>query len=135
MTQLYRLIYLSQLAPDFTAACVAHIVRAARLKNRLIKISGLLVFDGDRFCQYLEGDAATVGKLADQISDDSRHVDFRVLHQSAFAGPGLMSDYGLEYALNYDGCLERFESEQNSRSYELFRSLLPSFDMEPDSGF
>ena len=131
MSELYHLIYLSRLAPDASASCVASIVRAARLRNQIAQVSGLLVFDGARFCQYLEGPSATVCGLAERISKDSRNTDFRVIHQAEFDGPPLLPQPGLEYALSYDEHLECFEESDGPTSVLLFRDLIPAFDMEP----
>lgn len=57
-----RIVYSSQLAPSVPAECVADIVRTARQFNAAHGITGLLVFDGQRFCQYLEGPDAPIGQ-------------------------------------------------------------------------
>lgn len=131
MSELYHLIYLSRLAPAESATCVANIVRVSRLRNQVARVSGLLVFDGARFCHYLEGPAATVGTLAERIRLDSRNTDFRILHEAEFGGPRLLTHYGLEYALSHEGHLECFEESSGPTSYLLFRDLIPAFDMEP----
>lgn len=132
MSELYHAIYLSRLAPDVSASCIAGIVRASRLRNQMTQVSGLLVFDGARFCHYLEGPAAAIGPLIDRICMDSRNTDFRIVHQSEFEGPRLLPQYGLEYALSYDEHLECFEASTGPTSVMLFRDLMPSFDMAPD---
>lgn len=131
MSELYHLIYLSRLSPEASASCVAGIVRASRLRNQMAQISGLLVFDGARFCHYLEGPAATVCSLADRIRTDGRNTDFRVIHQAEFDGPPLLPQHGLEYALSYDEHLECFERSEGPMSFLLFRDLMPAFDMAP----
>lgn len=132
MSELYHLIYLSRLAPDVSASCVANIVRTSRPRNQTAQISGLLVFDGARFCHYLEGPAAAIATLSDRIRMDSRNTDFRIIHQSEFEGPRLLPQYGLEYALSYDEHLECFEESTGPTSVMLFRNLMPAFDMAPD---
>lgn len=124
-------MYLSRLAPDAPASCVAGIVRASRLRNQIARISGLLVFDGARFCQYLEGAATDVGALADRIRMDERNTDFRIIHESRFSGPRLMPEFGLEYALSYDNQLDAFEKTLGAASYSMLRDMLPVLDMEP----
>lgn len=131
MSELYHLMYLSRLSPEAPASCVAGIVRASRLRNQMARVSGLLVFDGARFCQYLEGDADDVCTLADRIRMDERNIDFRVIHQSAFSGPRLMPEFGLEYALSYDNQLDCFDGAVGAASYSMLRNLLPVLDMEP----
>lgn len=131
MSELFHLMYLSRLAPNACASCVAGIVRASRLRNQVAQIGGLLVFDGARFCQYLEGGEEAVRALADRIRVDERNTDFRVLHQSVFDGPRMMLEYGLEYALSYDNQLDHFEKTLGLASYSVFRDLLPGLDMAP----
>lgn len=131
MSGLYQLICLSHLAPDETASCVPQIVRTGRQHNPTLGVGGLLIFDGGRFCHYIEGDAESVSALAEQIRVDSRHVNFRVLYQSHFAGPYLLAERGLEFAMCYDGCLDRFEGVTEAAAMALLHDLLPSLDMEP----
>lgn len=131
MSELYQLIYLSHLASDETASCVSNIVRMGRQRNPTLGVGGLLIFDGGRFCQYIEGDAGSVSALAEQIRVDRRHVNFRVLYQSHFAGPNLLAEHGLEYALCYDGCLDCFEGVTEASAMALLHDLLPRLDMEP----
>lgn len=131
MSDLYHLMYMSRLAPDAPASCVAAIVRASRLRNQIARISGLLVFDGARFCQYLEGGADDVATLADRIRMDERNTDFRIIHRSGFPGPRLMPEFGLEYALSYDNQLDVFEKSLGAASYSMLRDMLPVLDMEP----
>lgn len=131
MSELYHLIYLSRLAPAESASCVSSIVRASRLRNQIAQVSGLLVFDGARFCHYLEGPATAIGTLAERIRLDSRNTDFRILHESRFAGPRLVPRYGLDYALSYEDHLECFEESTGPATFLLFRDLIPAFDMEP----
>ena len=131
MADLYQLIYLSHLAPEETADCVSNIVRVARQRNPALGVGGLLIFDGGRFCQYIEGGAEVVGALAEQIRVDTRHVNFRVLYQSPFEGPYLLPERGLEYGLCYDDCLDRFEGVFDASAITLLHDLHPRLDMEP----
>jgi len=132
VSELYHLIYLSRLAPNAGASCVAAIVRTSRLRNKTAQISGLLVFDGARFCHYLEGPAANVCSLVGQIQMDSRHTGFRVIHQSERKGSRLFHEYGLEYALSYEEQLECLEQSDGPTAVLLFRELMPAFDLAPD---
>lgn len=132
MTERCQLFYLSRLAAGTSPACVAEIVRAGRQRNMAHGISSLLVFDGWRFCQYIEGETAAVGDLADRIRTDARHTDFRVLHQGAPVTPLLLGGRSLIYALNYDDSLDRFEQTCGAQAIALLAGMLPTFDMEPE---
>lgn len=77
----YELVYASRIAPGLDPRFVADIVRRARVKNRRIGVTGLLVFDGESFCQLLEGGQLAVLELAEAIERDPRHEGYRVLHE------------------------------------------------------
>ena len=57
----------------FTASDLAELRDLAAAGNRSLDITGLLLFDGTRFIQALEGDAAAVQVVMDRIANDSRH--------------------------------------------------------------
>lgn len=99
----FELVYSSILSPMSDIRNVATIVRRARIYNRDHGLTGLLVFDGERFCQHIEGDRDAVLLLADRIAADKRHQQFTILHQD-FAGPDRrFSDWHLAYALDSRG--------------------------------
>lgn len=54
---LYEVLYVSTIAPDQPLSVVAEIAGRARVVNAELGITGLLIFDGQRFCQQLEGPA------------------------------------------------------------------------------
>ncbi|MBO9513550.1 MAG: BLUF domain-containing protein [Variovorax sp.] len=83
MPPLQEVLYSSLLAPDQSTRVVGQIVTRARARNQQEGITGLLVFDGLRFCHHFEGAPPAVGALLDRLQADRRHVDLRVL----YAGP------------------------------------------------
>ncbi|MGE8317452.1 MAG: BLUF domain-containing protein [Comamonas sp.] len=80
MHQQMCFMYCSVLAPGAGAAGVGTIVKTAREFNGAHGITGLLVFDGERFCQYIEGPASAMQGLVEKLEADSRHTDFTPLH-------------------------------------------------------
>ena len=126
-----QLLYLSRLAADTTPACVAEIIRASRQHNRIGRRSSVLVFDGWRFCQYLEGETGDVCELVERIRADSRHTGFRLLYQGRAAGASLAGGRSLVYALCYDNALDRLEQTSGVEALALLAKLLPTFDLEP----
>ena len=78
---LSQYFYVSQLACGSNAASVAAILAQAREGNARHGITGLLVFDGQNFVQYLEGPSAAVQSLAARIAADPRHAGMSVLHR------------------------------------------------------
>ena len=84
-TSLFEIFYCSVLKQDLPPATVGAIVTQARARNAQHEITGLLVFDGMRFCQHLEGPPEAVKTLMQRIDQDSRHTDVRVVYQGALA--------------------------------------------------
>lgn len=80
---LHELIYVSFLSPGTAVNAVADIATASRAANKSWQITGVLVFDGERFCQYLEGAVDEVARLFERISVDVRHVHVQLLHRGA----------------------------------------------------
>ena len=83
---LYEVLYVSTLAPTQPLSVVAQIAGRARLANAQHNITGLLIFDGQRFCQQLEGPQKAVLKLIERIRNDPRHINVEVLHHGPLAG-------------------------------------------------
>lgn len=96
-TPVQRFLYISRLAPDTAPDAVSQILRQSRERNRANAISGALVFDGERFCQLIEGTAEAVATLASRIVLDPRHVDLRVLLDASDATPRLLQPWQTGY--------------------------------------
>ncbi|MDY0968652.1 MULTISPECIES: BLUF domain-containing protein [Sphingomonas] len=67
------IIYISRAKQNFTSGDLADLRDLADAGNRSEDITGLLLSDGARFIQALEGDAAAVQAVMDRIAKDSRH--------------------------------------------------------------
>jgi hypothetical protein len=112
---------------------VREIVREARNKNEKREITGLLVFDGLRFCQYLEGPEDAVYSLSERIRKDNRHIELAIKEH----GP-LQGDRRFAWAMGYALCdepdglneLQRF-SRGDGSAFSLLERLLPSLKIEP----
>lgn len=83
---LYEVLYVSTLAPEQPLSVVAEIAGRARQVNAKLDVTGLLIFDGQRFCQQLEGQQKAVLKLIERIRNDPRHTNVAVLHHGPLAG-------------------------------------------------
>ncbi|OUL99852.1 BLUF domain-containing protein [Variovorax sp. JS1663] len=79
--QLHEILYCSMLAPGLPTDVVGHIVAQARARNAQEAITGLLVFDGLRFCQHIEGPRRNVLRLLNRLDADPRHTEMKVLHE------------------------------------------------------
>lgn len=131
MPNTYQLVYLSRLDDGVSPACLAEIVRTARQRNLARQINSLLIFDGLRICQIIEGEQAAVCDLAERIRSDGRHTAFRVLHQAESTEQGLFARSSLDYALSYDDSLGRLKATYGSDTLASLFQLLPGLDREP----
>jgi hypothetical protein len=132
MADLYKFIYASRIAPGEPLTSVATIARVSRLNNQRQDITGLLVFDGERFIQYLEGAQANVGVLAITIAADKRHTDFTVLHEGNFAGQRSFPGWSLAYASAPDEqTLPLLAGTSGLQAEAQFNDLRLRVDMQP----
>src|SRR5262245_7996765 len=74
-----QFLYVSSLSRECALTDVVRIVSSSRRNNAREGITGLLLFDGKSFCQYLEGEAAALAGLKKKILADIRHHYIRVL--------------------------------------------------------
>ncbi len=82
VSQLFALMFLSEFPVDADATEIARIARVSRINNASAKLTGVMLFDGTRFCQYIEGPEQAVRRMAIKIAVDSRNNRFRLLHQA-----------------------------------------------------
>lgn len=129
-TQLYEVLYVSTLAPDTPINVVADITRKARLTNQAANITGLLIFDGLRFCEQLEGEQKNVVKLVERIQDDPRHTEMHILHNGPLDARRFKR-FSMGYALVEDTeALEAIKKLDGTPAVEAFLALLPTLDLD-----
>ena len=68
-----QITYISTARPELPASAIDDILAASRRNNGANGVTGLLLYDGYRFLQALEGDAALVSTTFDRIKTDPRH--------------------------------------------------------------
>ncbi|MGD1979400.1 MAG: BLUF domain-containing protein [Akkermansiaceae bacterium] len=76
---IYRLVYLSRPTKPFTDEDFDDIERKSVEANNLRDVTGLLIVDGDRVLQILEGRESAVKKLFDKIEADTRHTVVKLI--------------------------------------------------------
>jgi hypothetical protein len=76
--KLKSLTYTSLARLDLADGELHDIHREARQLNALDGISGLLVFDGARFLQIVEGAPDAIDSLVERLRRDSRHSAFEI---------------------------------------------------------
>lgn len=79
-TELLRSVtYVSRRTAPLADAAFVQLGTEARRLNALDGITGLLVFNGERFCQTIEGAPAAISNLLDRLDRDSRHCDLKII--------------------------------------------------------
>ena len=76
--RLKTLTYTSRARLDLADEELAEIHQTARHLNALDGISGLLLFDGSRFLQIVEGTEDAIDNLVERLRMDPRHSAFEV---------------------------------------------------------
>jgi hypothetical protein len=102
----YELVYASWISSDLAPGQIPDLVQQARPRNRETGVTSLLVFDGARFCQLLEGDVEVVKALARAIQGDPRHSGYTLLHAGPQSGPRRFPDWDLAFGLHDVNALE-----------------------------
>ena len=98
-------LYLSHLADGCRYDVFTRLAQCSRRHNAEHGIGGCLLFDGQRFCQLIEGPPAAVAALWLHIQRDRRHRDIRLLFDRLLplpAGPAGWA-YGYCGADDLDG--------------------------------
>ncbi len=82
---LIELIYTSLARVDSDVSDVQDILASSEKNNAAVSITGLLLFDGERYIQILEGMPSDVERLFDVIRDDSRHESLELIHKGGIS--------------------------------------------------
>ncbi|CAN5907309.1 hypothetical protein BH11PSE13_BH11PSE13_32910 [soil metagenome] len=117
------------LAPDLEANAVGKIVGQARARNASRQISGLLVFDGLRFCQHIEGPQRELLRLMDSIGQDPRHTDIRVVYDGTLDARRYQR-FEMGYAdIEGPSTLTGMQGLDGAEALAHFLALRPRFDI------
>jgi hypothetical protein len=135
VAKIYYALYTSSISLDSDPNCVREIVRFARSRNAQLNITGLLIFDGLHFCQYLEGRSETIFTLCEKIRNDPRHDRMDIKEHGQLAGTRRFADWPMAYALCNDAegldQLQQFNATEGGSALALLERLMPKLDMEP----
>ena len=100
--------YYSTLANGYGASCVGAIIKVARAFNAAHGITGVLLFDGERFFQYIEGEPATLDALVRRIRQDVRHKEMTILLHSPLYGGRHYPSWSMAYSdANEDAIIDQ----------------------------
>lgn len=75
-----QLLYNSTAKAAIGERDVRLIVGASQYRNSIDEITGILLFDGERFMQFVEGSDAAITRLMHRLHNDQRHHDINVRH-------------------------------------------------------
>lgn len=129
-SDLYCMLYHSQLAPDAPVSCIPEIIKTARAFNAAHGVTGILVFDGQRFLQHLEGPKQILTDLIVRIARDPRHIDFTLQHHGESVGPRRFPTWSMAYADIDDGePLAAGNQLTGQAAMTHFSELVPSLDI------
>lgn len=93
--RLKTLTYTSRSRLDLSDSELAAIHQSARHLNALDGISGMLLFDGARFLQIVEGSEDAVDNLVGRLRMDSRHSSFEI-RDERFVERRSFADWSME---------------------------------------
>ncbi len=79
MSQLIELTYISEPAQSMSFLGLMRLLYHSYLKNQGIYITGVLIFDDNRFGQVIEGPEEQVLALWGKIQKDNRHKNIRLI--------------------------------------------------------
>ncbi len=127
---LRRFLYVSELAPAMPSTVVGQILRQSREHNHRLKLSGALLFDGERFCQLLEGEPDTAQALMRRIERDTRHCNVKLLLDTLGAAPRMMTQWRCGYADHeaFDA-IDAAAAGDPEQAAHTFLKLLPACDL------
>ena len=123
-------VYTSHLADPAGPALVPGIIRAARANNAIRGITGALIYDGERFCQYIEGAPDEMERTYDAIRNDPRHDRIEVL-ASGDAPSQRFADWsmGFVYAA-LPALIDRLSERPVGSVADAFENALADCDIE-----
>lgn len=127
-----HIAYSSRLAPAADYIACAEICRAARCHHLIGSVSSVLLFDGQRFCQWLQGEPAAVEGLMRRIAQDTRHtaVSTRLHARMHFCALAQCWRAGFVDSDARDG-FQKFEGTAPDQVLSALGRLLAAADLEP----
>jgi Sensors of blue-light using FAD len=129
-TKFYEILYVSTMAPDAPLSVVGDIAAHARIANASRDISGVLVFDGVRFCQQIEGKQKDVLALMERMYQDTRHFNVEVFHHGPLA-ERRFSHFSVAFAdVDEVAVLEQLEQLDGQAGVDAFTALIATLNLQ-----
>jgi Sensors of blue-light using FAD len=130
----YTMLYCSVAAAGVDEAELDRILAASGRNNPARGITGMLVFGGGLFLQWLEGPRDAVKALMEHIKKDTRHESIVRLHAIAGARTRMFPDWSMEKVPANDVrelLLDELGTAQNVQQAEAISLLLQLLDNHP----
>jgi len=96
---------------------VLDILTVATIMNKENNISGMLVFDGINFLQFIEGDEISINRLKNNILSDPRHHDIIIIDES-LSDQRIFPEWGMGYVNNQESIKNILETITGSREFD-----------------
>ncbi|MBC7995681.1 MAG: BLUF domain-containing protein [Rhizobacter sp.] len=125
-------LWVSWLAPETSLSVVKDIWQTSRQRNATLGLTGAVIFDGERFCELLEGPVLDISAVYRDVEADARHTGLRVLHISTGGAPRRQKQWCSGYC--DASALDIFFDEaglQGDAAASAFFELLPRCDLSP----
>jgi hypothetical protein len=127
----FQFLYVSRLANGCTWEVVKEIVATARFNNPSHGITGALLFDGERFCQLIEGAPGNVRELRENLMRDARHTGMRVLLDEQSPAPPLTQRWASGYCDPHElELLDGANALRGRPALDAFFTLLERADLD-----
>jgi len=100
---IYRIVYMSRATAPMTDTEIQDLADRANESNKALSVTGLLLFDGRRFMQAIEGEKGAVQDLMARIREDARHDMIAIVSD----GPAIRRKFGtwsMSYKRVGEGC-------------------------------
>jgi hypothetical protein len=126
---LLQLLYVSHLAVEVALTDVGRMVEITRVRNLNEGITGILLFDGTRFCQYVEGSGKAVDELMARIRKDPMHELVDVLWSRPANVARRFEGWRIGYLeIDDHGQIDRISEVQGEEALRRFEDVLPRVD-------
>lgn len=130
---LHQVVYSSRASQYFTESELVALCEDASERNRQYGVTGLLLYDGYRFLQALEGPETAVRKIMQSIEADSRHQQILYLADQK-TDRRRFGEWSMSFKTVPSGCcseafLERVKSDVATIQDDDIRAVFIGFAM------
>jgi len=115
---LQELIYTSLAVPSASHENVDDILAASQRNNVRREVTGLLLFDGARYIQILEGGTEDIEAIFGAITQDKRHHSLELIHRGNIEARAF-DNWRMAYEELPDGILNEFAEKMSVYGLEI----------------